>query len=60
MGKCPGAKTVEDVRQYHLAKTPMGRGCLPSDIVKAVYYLVDQQFETGQALPVSGGRIMLK
>jgi len=59
-GKCPGAKTVEDVRQYHLNSTPMGRGCTPKDVVQAVFYCIDQQFETGQAIPVSGGRCMLK
>jgi len=38
---------------------PMGRGCLPSDLAKAVYYIVDQTYETGQAVPVTGGQNML-
>ncbi len=58
-GKVPGAKTVEDVRQAYEAKTPIHRGCTTPDVMKAVYYLVDQKFETGQALPVTGGQVML-
>jgi NAD(P)-dependent dehydrogenase (short-subunit alcohol dehydrogenase family)/rhamnose utilization protein RhaD (predicted bifunctional aldolase and dehydrogenase) len=58
-GKVPGAKTVEDVRASYESKVPMGRGCLPSDLAKTVYYLVDQLYETGQAVPVTGGQNML-
>jgi len=28
--------------------------------MKAVYYLVEQCYETGQAVPVTGGQVMLK
>jgi len=58
-GKVPGAQSVADVRAYYEAKVPMGRGCLPSDLAKTVYYLVDQLYETGQAVPVTGGQNML-
>jgi NAD(P)-dependent dehydrogenase (short-subunit alcohol dehydrogenase family)/rhamnose utilization protein RhaD (predicted bifunctional aldolase and dehydrogenase) len=58
-GKVPGATTVEDVRAFYEAKVPMGRGCNPSDTAKAVYYIVDQAYETGQAVPVTGGQNML-
>jgi sorbitol-6-phosphate 2-dehydrogenase len=58
-GKVPGAKTIDDVRHAYEAKVPMGRGCTAEDIVKAVLYLVDQKYETGQALPVTGGQVML-
>ena len=58
-GKVPGAKTVEDVRRYYEAKVPMNRGCLPSDVAKAVMYCVEQKYETGQAIPVTGGQVML-
>ncbi|MFT4108799.1 SDR family NAD(P)-dependent oxidoreductase [Propionicimonas sp.] len=58
-GKVPGASTVADVRRSYEAKVPMGRGCLPSDLAKAVYYIVDQAYETGQAVPVTGGQNML-
>ncbi len=58
-GKVPGAQTVADVRAFYEAKVPMGRGCTPSDLAKAVYYIVDQAYETGQAVPVTGGQNML-
>jgi sorbitol-6-phosphate 2-dehydrogenase len=29
------------------------------DVAKAVFYAIDQENETGQAIPVSGGQIML-
>ena len=44
-GKVPGAKTVEDVRRFYEAKVPMNR--------------VEQKYETGQAIPVTGGQVML-
>ncbi len=59
-GKVPGAKTVEDVREYYLSKVPMHKGCTPKDVTKGVLYLVEQTGETGQALPITGGQIMLK
>jgi len=59
-GKVAGAKNVNDVREFYEQKVPMGRGCNPRDVVKAIYYLIDQKYETGQAIPVTGGQIMLK
>ena len=59
-GKVPGAKTIEDVRKAYEAKVPMGRGCATADVMKTVYYLMEQQYETGQAVPVTGGQVMLK
>jgi rhamnose utilization protein RhaD (predicted bifunctional aldolase and dehydrogenase)/NAD(P)-dependent dehydrogenase (short-subunit alcohol dehydrogenase family) len=58
-GKVPGARTVEDVRRFYEAKVPMGRGCTTGDVMKAIYYVISQEYETGQALPVTGGQIML-
>ena len=58
-GKVPGAKTVDDVRRFYEAKVPMNRGCLPIDVARAVMYCVEQKYETGQALPVTGGQVML-
>ena len=37
---------------------PMKRGCSIDDIL-AILYLVEQEYETGQALPVTGGQVML-
>jgi rhamnose utilization protein RhaD (predicted bifunctional aldolase and dehydrogenase)/NAD(P)-dependent dehydrogenase (short-subunit alcohol dehydrogenase family) len=58
-GKVPGATAVADVRRFYESKVPMGRGCTTADVMKAIYYLVDQVYETGQALPVTGGQVML-
>lgn len=58
-GKVPGAKTIADVRRSYESKVPMNRGCTTADVVKAIYYLIDQKYETGQALPVTGGQVML-
>ncbi len=58
-GKVPGAATVADVKAAYEAKVPMGRGCEGPDVMRAIYYLVEQEYETGQALPVTGGQVML-
>jgi rhamnose utilization protein RhaD (predicted bifunctional aldolase and dehydrogenase)/NAD(P)-dependent dehydrogenase (short-subunit alcohol dehydrogenase family) len=58
-GKVPGAKTVEDVKTFYLSKVPMGKGCTPADVTKGVLYLMEQCGETGQALPITGGQVML-
>jgi NAD(P)-dependent dehydrogenase (short-subunit alcohol dehydrogenase family)/rhamnose utilization protein RhaD (predicted bifunctional aldolase and dehydrogenase) len=59
-GKVPGAKTIEEVRRFYEAKVPMRRGCTTRDVARAVFYLMEQDYETGQALPVTGGQVMLK
>lgn len=58
-GKVPGATTVQDVLEYYEGKVPIGRGCRPEDVLKAICYAVEQQYETGQAIPVTGGQTML-
>ncbi len=57
--KVPGAKTVQDVKDFYLSQSPIRRGCYPEDVAKAVLYCVEQRFETGQAIPVTGGQVML-
>jgi NAD(P)-dependent dehydrogenase (short-subunit alcohol dehydrogenase family) len=59
-GKVPGAKTISDVKAFYEAQVPAGRGCTPEDVAKAIFYVIDQQYETGQAVPVTGGQNMLK
>jgi len=59
-GKVAGARTIEDVRRYYEGKVPMGRGCTPADVLEALYYVVAQRYETGQAIAVTGGQVMLK
>jgi NAD(P)-dependent dehydrogenase (short-subunit alcohol dehydrogenase family)/rhamnose utilization protein RhaD (predicted bifunctional aldolase and dehydrogenase) len=57
-GKVPGAKTIDDVREYYMNQVPMRKGTSPVDVTKAILYLIDQTCETGQALPVTGGQVM--
>ncbi len=59
-GKVPGAKTVEDVKKHYESQVPAGRGCTPLDVMRAVYYIIEQEYETGQAVPVTGGQNMLR
>ncbi len=58
--KVPGAKTIEDVKKFYESKVPMLRGVRIEDINRAVKYVIEQDYETGQAIPVTGGQIMLK
>lgn len=58
-GKVPGAKTIEDVKDFYLAQVPMKKGCSPEDVTKGALYLMEQTGETGQALPITGGQVML-
>lgn len=58
-GKVPGARTVADVKAFYEAKVPMKRGCGGADVMRALYYIVEQEYETGQAVPVTGGQVML-
>ena len=58
-GKVPGARTVEDVRRHYESLIPMKRGCSPHDIVIAILYCLEQKYETGQAIPVTGGQEMI-
>ncbi len=57
--KVPGAKSIADVKKFYEAKIPMLRGCVPEDVVRAIVYCVEQSYETGQAIPVTGGQVML-
>jgi sorbitol-6-phosphate 2-dehydrogenase len=58
--KVPQAKNVEEVKKYYESQVPMQRGCTGQDVMKAIFYLIEQKYETGQAIPVTGGQIMLK
>ena len=58
-GKVPGATTVADVKAFYEAKVPMRRGTTGIDVLRAIFYIVEQAYETGQAVPVTGGQVML-
>ncbi|HLO58114.1 MAG TPA: SDR family NAD(P)-dependent oxidoreductase [Bacteroidales bacterium] len=59
-GKVPGAITIDEVKTHYEKQVPAGRGCRVEDVMKAILYLIDQEYETGQALPVTGGQEMLR
>jgi NAD(P)-dependent dehydrogenase (short-subunit alcohol dehydrogenase family)/rhamnose utilization protein RhaD (predicted bifunctional aldolase and dehydrogenase) len=58
-GKVPGARTIDDVRTFYEEQVPMKRGCRLEDVMKAIFYVIEQEYETGQAIPVTGGQVML-
>jgi len=58
-GKVQGAKTIADVKAHYESLVPAGRGCRIGDVVKAIKYVIEQEYETGQAIPVTGGQTML-
>jgi NAD(P)-dependent dehydrogenase (short-subunit alcohol dehydrogenase family)/rhamnose utilization protein RhaD (predicted bifunctional aldolase and dehydrogenase) len=58
-GKVPGAKTIEDVKKFYENQVPAGRGCMSIDVMRAIFYVMEQEYETGQAVPVTGGQNML-
>ena len=58
-GAVPGGATVEDVRAFYEAKSPIRPDCLPEDVARAILGVIEQQYETGQAIPVTSGQVML-
>ena len=58
-GKVPGAKTIADVKAFYEKQVPAGRGCRVQDVFRAILYIIEQEYETGQAVPVTGGQNML-
>ncbi len=58
--KVAGAKTIDDVKRFYENKVPMKRGCSVRDVALAVFYILEQNYETGQAVPVTGGQVMLR
>ncbi len=57
--KVPGAENIKDVKAFYEAQVPAGRGCRVIDVVRAIFYVMEQEYETGQAVPVTGGQNML-
>jgi sorbitol-6-phosphate 2-dehydrogenase len=58
-GKVAGARTIADVKAYYEKQVPAGRGCRVKDVFRAILYIIEQEYETGQAVPVTGGQNML-
>jgi len=59
-GKVPGARSIADVKKHYENQVPAGRGTRVEDVVKAILYVIEQEYETGQAIPVTGGQEMLR
>ncbi|MDR2394570.1 MAG: SDR family oxidoreductase [Treponema sp.] len=57
--QAPGIKSPAELRAHYEAAIPMKRACTGDDVVRALYYLIEQAYETGQAIPVTGGEVML-
>ncbi|MDR2397331.1 MAG: SDR family oxidoreductase [Spirochaetaceae bacterium] len=55
----PGIKSPSELRAWYEEAIPMKRGCTEDDVLRAIYYLIEQDYETGQAIPVTGGTVML-
>ena len=47
-----------EILQSMAEETPVGRNGTPMDIAKAMAYLADGEFVTGQVLPVNGGYVI--
>jgi sorbitol-6-phosphate 2-dehydrogenase len=59
-GKVPGAKTIEDVKQFYMNQVPLRRGCEYEDVANQVVFLASElsSYMTGQAINVTGGQEM--
>ena len=52
------ADVAPDIMENLKEQTPVGRLGQPEDVAKAMLYLADAEFVTGQVLPVNGGFII--
>ena len=52
------ASVEPDILAGMADETPLGRNGLPQDVAKAIVYLADAEFITGQVLPVNGGYVI--
>jgi sorbitol-6-phosphate 2-dehydrogenase len=60
IGKVPGARNTEDVKKFYEDQVPLRRGCRLDDIMKALLYIIDQEYETGMELRVTGGMNIMR
>jgi len=59
-GKVPGAKTIEDVKEFYMNQVPLRRGCEYEDVGNQVVFLASDlaSYMTGQAINITGGQEM--
>ena len=52
------ANVAPEIMEELKAESPIGRTGTPADVAKAMLYLADAEFVTGQVLPVNGGFVI--
>jgi len=52
------ADVASDILEEMAQDSPVGRNGTPEDVAKAMLYLADAEFVTGQVLPVNGGYVI--
>ena len=52
------ADVEPEILDQMATETPVGRNGQPEDVAKAIAYLADAEFVTGQVLPVNGGYVI--
>ena len=52
------ANVAPEIMEELKAESPIGRTGTPADVAKAMLYLADAEFVTGQVLPVNGGILL--
>ena len=52
------ANVAPEIMEELKNETPIGRNGTPADIAKAMLFLADAEFVTGQILPVNGGIVL--
>ena len=52
------ANVAPEIMEELKEQTPVGRNGTPADVAKAMLYLTDADFVTGQVLPVNGGFVL--
>ena len=52
------AEVAPEIMEELKNQTPVGRNGTPSDVAKAIVYLADAEFVTGQVLAVNGGIVI--
>lgn len=51
----PHCKNISELKRYLESDIPLKRCCTYQDVFKAVLYVIEQKYETGSVLSVSGG-----
>lgn len=58
-GKVPAPRRSPTSRSSTRRRSPCAAAPRASTFWRAIFYIVEQEYETGQAVPVTGGQVML-